>query len=1008
MNFDDYEKRYFSLYAKYAETVRFIVEKAIAATDGLPVLQSIQARAKAPDRLKARLEEIGSLGSQRIEEDRKDLAGIRLIFYTNTDVDRFLASRLIFENFEIDLQATKIHHPTKENEGTRYQAIHYVVSLKEERAKLPEYAKFKKLRCEIQIHTILNHAWSETSHDILYKDRPRDGFGSKAMESITKRFNNIMDTYLMPAGYEFQRVQHDYERLQQGKELFDRDAITSLLSAKNNNERYDLLVSLKEVALPNYDDIAAICSDLYEPLLESAKLARSTPTEQIDTPFGKLKGKTSTDVLRIIVQIFDYLRYVNIEEIFNAYCELFEAETDADVRKQILDSVKRLSEYEFKTWNQVGLQIQQFLANMLSQMKPARRASLLTLIITVWRELLAGDISGTTWSADSVALQTGALPVSDTLKQIRGQAIAGLFDLCQSAQTDKDKKDVISALNAATQLPHQAAYSNELLALTLVNSKQIVDFYIGVSDTLSYELLEHVEHKLLWDYRHNRQLIEDEGGRFNCQAEAKALIGAIEAFRDRINTDKNFVRYKTLVGYEAVFPQHWIDNEFDYQGVEEYRKKQIDLFVNSVTAENEAEWLAFMERCALTKSNDMATFPTFVAFVVALARAKPAAVEKYLNAATENLLNFLSCFLDGLAQSGNEEIYLRVATRFIEQGAQLTALAKHWRNSKPTQPLLISEVLRKAIAAKDNIAVIECMLFSMEESGSERVPPSNEFFRPALLYLTESKDARWVRGAWFLESITGFFEHLSENDADLILQNLVSAPRLGHEYERLLELIAEHHLQAVWKYFGDRLTCEADKEDDDKYEAIPYGFDGLEKQLSRDVALAISFGRTWFAQDKELFQFRGGRLLSSVFPHCAETFAQALANLVTNGNETDADFVLDVMQNYHEEPSTHEVLKRIVDRYPQDKSKLNQVEISFDQTGMVMGEFGMVEAYRAKKQSILTWADDLRPAVRNFAEAHSAELDVRIASEQKRADERIEMRRREFDVDLGSDDNGES
>lgn len=1008
MNFDDYEKRYFSLYTEYAETVRFIIEKAIAATGGLPVLQSIQARAKAPDRLKARLEEVGLIESQSIEEDRKDLAGIRLIFYTNTDVDRFLASRLIFENFEIDLQATKIHHPTKENEGTRYQAIHYVVSLKEERTKLPEYSKFKNFRCEIQIHTILNHAWSETSHDILYKDRPRDGFGSKAMETITKRFNNIMDKYLMPAGYEFQRVQHDYERLQQGKELFDRDAIASLLSAKNNNERYDFLVSLKEVALPNYDDIEAICSDLYEPLLESAKLARSTPDEQIDTPFGKLKGKTSTDVLRVIVQIFDDLRYVNIEETFNAYCELFEAETDADVRKQILDSVKRLSEYEFKAWNQVGLQIQQFLANMLSQMKPERQASLSTLIITVWRELLAGDISGTTWSADSVTWKTGALPVSDTLKQIRGMAIAGLFDLFKSAQTDKEKKDVLSALDAAAQLPHQATYSNELIALTLVNSKQIVDFYIGVSDTLSYELLEHVEHKLLWNYRRTSQLANDEGGKFNCQAEAQALIGAIEAFRDRINTNDDFVRYKTLVGYEAVFPQHWINNNFDYQEVEKYRKKQIDQFVNSIIAENEAEWFACMERCALTKSNDLATFPTFVTFVVALSKAKPAVVEKYLEAATNNLLNFLPGFLDGLAQSGNEDIYLRVVARFIEQGTQLTALARHWRNSKPAQPSLISEILRKAIAAKDNIAVIECMLFSMEESGSQRVPPSNDLFRPALVYLTESKDARWVHGAWFLGEIPGFFEHLSDDDAALLLQNLVPAPRIGFDSERLLELIAEHHLQAVWKFFGDRLIYEADKGDDDKYEAIPYGFDGLEKQLSRDVSLAISFGRTWFAQDKEIFQYRGGRLLSSAFPHCAETFAQELANLVTNGNETDADFVLDVMQNYNEEPSTHEVLKRIVDRYSQDDSKLNRVEICFDKTGVVMGEFGFADAYRAKKQSILAWVDDSRLAVRNFAEAHSAELDIRIASEQKRADERIEMRRREFDLNLGSDGNGES
>jgi ppGpp synthetase/RelA/SpoT-type nucleotidyltranferase len=999
MNFDEYEKRLFSLYAEFAEKVRFIVEQAITATGGLPVLQSIQARAKAPDRLKARLEDAGLLESQSIQDERKDLAGVRLIFYTNTDVDRFLSSRLIFENFEIDQQATKIHHPTKENEGTRYQAIHYVVRLKDERTKLPEYAKFKGLRCEIQIQTILNHAWSETSHDIVYKDRPRDGFGTKAMETITKRFNNIMDKYLMPAGYEFQRVQHDYERLQQGKALFDRDAIASLTSTNSNNERYDLLVSLKDDALPNYDDIAAIYDDLRRPLLETARKARSTPVEPIETPFGNLQGKTSADVLRIIVEIFDHLRYVNVEETFNALCELFESESDADVRKQILDAVKRLAEYELTAWRQVGPQIQLLLANIVSQMDPDKQARLRPLIITVWQELLAGDLSGTTWSAGSVTLHSGALPVSDALKQIRTLAIEGLFALFKSAKTDGSKQEIFSALDAATQLPNQAEYSNELLALTLENAKQIVDFYIEISGSLSYELLEHLEHSLLWDYRRNRQLTEDEGGRFNCQTQAKALRSAIEAFRDRINADKELVRYKTLVGFESVFPQHWTDDEFDYQGVEEYRKSQVDAFVESITSENEAEWLAFMERCAATKSNDLATFPTFGTFVVALAKAKPAIVEWMLTSANADLLNFLPGFLDGLAQSGDAGVYQRIVTKFLDQAAQLTALARHWRNSKPTNPLQITEVLKKAIIAKDDIAVIECLLFAMEVARTDKAPPESDFFRPALEYLTENNDSRWVRGAWFLRTTAGFFEHLTDADAALLLQNLVSLPRIGHEAERLLGLIAERHLQAVWKYFGDRLTHETSKGEDEKYEAVPYSFHGLEKQLSRDAGLAVSSGREWFSRDNKLFRFRGGRLLSAAFPHCTEEFAQALASLVANGNDIDADFVLGIMQNYRGEPATHEVLKQIVARYPQDESKLSRVRISFDNTGVVSGEFGMVEAYRAKKQAILTWTSDERPEVRQFAELHAAELDRRIISEQKRADEDIEMRRRRFETD---------
>src|SRR6266849_7113934 len=200
MNFDSYEKKDEALYAEFAETVKFILEKAVAATAGIPRPQSIQCRAKSAASLKPKLQERGLLESESIETEIKGLAGARLILYTNTDVDRFLNSRLIPENFEIDRDATKIHHPTKENEGVRYQAIHYTVWMSEERAKLPEYAKFKGMHCEIQIQTILNHAWSETSHDIIYKDKPRDGFGSKAMESIANRFNQIMDKYLLPAG----------------------------------------------------------------------------------------------------------------------------------------------------------------------------------------------------------------------------------------------------------------------------------------------------------------------------------------------------------------------------------------------------------------------------------------------------------------------------------------------------------------------------------------------------------------------------------------------------------------------------------------------------------------------------------------------------------------------------------------------------------------------------------------------------------------------------------------
>ena len=80
------------------------------------------------------------------------------------------------------------------------------MSFNKTRSALAEYAKFKGLRCEIQIQTILIHAWAETSHDITYKRFVGKGFGQRAMASIEARLNKIMDEYLLPAGHEFRKV----------------------------------------------------------------------------------------------------------------------------------------------------------------------------------------------------------------------------------------------------------------------------------------------------------------------------------------------------------------------------------------------------------------------------------------------------------------------------------------------------------------------------------------------------------------------------------------------------------------------------------------------------------------------------------------------------------------------------------------------------------------------------------------------------------------------------------
>jgi ppGpp synthetase/RelA/SpoT-type nucleotidyltranferase len=995
MKLEDYEREHYLRYAEFAETVMVILEKAIQTSD-LPRPQSIQHRAKSPKSLKGRLEESGKLNSDSIENERRDLAGVRIIFYTNTDIERFLNSRLILENFEIEPDATRIHHPTAENEERPYRAIHYTVRLKEDRTKLPEYSKFKGLRCEIQIHTILNHAWSETSHDIVYKNKPREGFGNKAMEEINNRLSRIMDKYLLPAGYEFQRVQHDYERLQQGKELFDRNILNELENAADNNERFELITSLKEHVIPNYDDVPAIFGDLVEPLLSAVKKAKDSPKTPIETPFGELEGKTAGDLARLVIEIFDMLRYVDIERTFGALCQIFLEQEDEETRNQVQNAVENLAKYDLGVWEQVGSAVQSALVDAVGRMGPVDQEAVRPLVVKVWDSALNSEITGTTWRANSVTLSSGSIPVSPEIISVRNKAIAGLFGLFKRAISDVQRRETIHALYEATRPSSRTAFSNDLLKLTITDGIRIVEFFTAEADSLSYELRESMEQHYPFDYHRARELASDETDKFGCRAVAEVLMQSIIRFRDRINADERFVRYKTLVGFETVLPEQWDDEDRDFEKLEKFRTDEAERFVDAIVPNNQVEWFTFIERCVATKSNDGATFQIFGKFLTSLARRKPETAKRLLASASADLLQFLAAILDGLYQS-DRTIWRQTIEAYLSAKTNVTAIVMHWRSSKPLEPDLIKAVLDVAIACDDDRAVEQCILYAMENGPGKGVPSNSAFFNLALEHLTAKKNVRWARWAWFAHKPLPFLDALTPKEAKALLDAFVVVPKIEFQIERILCQIARKHLALVWEFFGQRLKSRAAREGEDHYDAFPYQFRGLEKELCKDAALAVSTVRRRYDEDSTLFRFLGGRLLSTAFPKFGPEIADALGGLVTNGTSADADFVLAVMENYRGEPTTHEVLKRVVAKYPDDQKKLAGVTISFDNTGVVSGEFGMVDAIRRKKAAMEPWLADDRPEVRTFAETYIRQADLRIADEQRRAETRKALRELDYD-----------
>lgn len=56
---------------------------------------------------------------------------------------------------------------------------------------VPEHARFVGLRCEIQLKTILNHAWAELENDLYKAPALSPDFGDAALDTIKQRFQHI-------------------------------------------------------------------------------------------------------------------------------------------------------------------------------------------------------------------------------------------------------------------------------------------------------------------------------------------------------------------------------------------------------------------------------------------------------------------------------------------------------------------------------------------------------------------------------------------------------------------------------------------------------------------------------------------------------------------------------------------------------------------------------------------------------------------------------------------------
>lgn len=125
---------------------------------------TVTSRAKSVESYRGKIER------KQYHEPRSevtDLCGVRVITYLESDVKR--VCEILREAFEIDSDRSLDKSGELAVDRVGYRSVHFVCRLGSQRSSLLEYHPFADLVFEIQVRTVLQHAWAQIEHDRNYK-----------------------------------------------------------------------------------------------------------------------------------------------------------------------------------------------------------------------------------------------------------------------------------------------------------------------------------------------------------------------------------------------------------------------------------------------------------------------------------------------------------------------------------------------------------------------------------------------------------------------------------------------------------------------------------------------------------------------------------------------------------------------------------------------------------------------------------------------------------------------
>lgn len=734
------------------------------------------------------------------------------------------------------------------------------------------------------------------------------------------------------------------------------------------------------------------------PLLEAfVRSVPSRPLTQGGSPIAstRLRYRSPESLIREAIDVAEEVRFVHTEQVIDFLLELSHA-PDKEVRSKAHRALEGLATFDLDIFfgeSPLGADPQARMVSHLDGLKDDALRSNANVILRVLGTVLAPTIEGTSWSYHSVTIRRGSIASDGGIAALRVDAIKLAKRIYGLEPSVEHRKQVLQTLDSATRR-EGPVNDVDTSAMFERDAITVLEFMRDLVASEALPLVQTIEHQAYWNYYHGAsQAIKDK---------------ALEV-RNALDAHGEYQIYKQLIGFEGIFGK-WedlsrSDDAWDYSDTK--RREAASRYLDEINDASYEKWRDRILEFSKTWSNDLATFPIYYDFLQSIGKERSQLALELLTVHEERMVPFLIAMMRGLWASANPAKIEAIVKSWVASGRHLTTIAKSLYGVGAPRLDVLTAVVERAAALDDRETLIQAMgvAASLYAEGAADAKP---IFMQSLRELAKHRDARWASAIWFSRDFRALVSVMEPSERSEVLATLTSLPELSYQVEDVLYVIAQHNLQEVLDFLVGRLKHaraldkqkrESDGSGRDQFEPFPYQLTKLNELLARAPDALLAALRGDFDKEvRSMFSYRGARLVKSAFPTFGEPLEGLLLKFVGTNSEDDIEFVIGVLHTYEGSASILEVCKAIIKTVPERSRIWNEIAAAIETTGVVRGEYGMVEAFERKQQEISNWRNDEDERVRAFAQWLTESLQRLIEHEQQRANEGLALRKYRYGV----------